>query len=48
VATPEVKFKVFPSQTGVLLFGLAVGDAFIVTEPTNVLALSHPPIVHEA
>ena len=29
----EVKFKVFPTQTGVLLFGLAVGKAFTTTLP---------------
>ena len=48
MAVVEVKFKVFPTQTGVLLLGLAVGVAFNVTDPTNVLVLSQPPIVQEA
>jgi hypothetical protein len=43
VVTDEVKFKVFPTQTGVLLPGLAVGIVFTVIVPVAV-TVPQPPV----
>jgi hypothetical protein len=40
--------EVAPAQMAGLALTVIVGNGFIVTEPTNVLALSQLPIVHDA
>jgi hypothetical protein len=48
VAVYGIVNDVAPSQIAGLELVVMVGNGFIDTEPTNVLALSQPPIVHEA
>ena len=40
---PEVRFKVLPEQTGVLLPGFGVGNGLTVIKPVFTFALAHPP-----